>query len=354
MGYCLLPVFLFLLLWLRPVAGIPLAVLLALALVPKAQTPVFMHSPFERLVLGLRTRVQRPTSHTTEENDRTIPLSLIVLVALVALLWCVLGGQGGIWFQNGDWDGRNAVFRDLITHDWPVVYEYDGAALCYYVAHWLPSALVAKLLVLVLGGEAAWMPSNLVLLIWTATGVTLLFLLVIDLLDLRSRKMALLGMLVLMLFSTPDAAGMVLAGTTSRAHTHIEWWALNAQFSSITTCLFYVFNQVVIPWICTLLFLRERTPARYLLLWVACLLAGPLPAIGLAALMLGEGLSQLIASQERPALLRSVVSRPNLLALPSVLAIGLFYLSTTAYEPTEEWVRQNLLPFPLYFPSLGN
>ena len=35
---------------------------------------------------------------------------------------------------------------------------------------------------------------------------------------------------------------------------HLEWWLEGFQFSSNTTCLFWVYNQAVPAWIATLLF----------------------------------------------------------------------------------------------------
>lgn len=344
-----LPMLIYLVLWLRPVAGIPLAVLFGLSLWC-AQRPrlVFDETPFERLVAGMRS-LGRPLDQS-EDGQALLTRKTVILVVVVALVWCVLGGQGGIWYQSFDWNGRNALFRDLLTHAWPVVYDFDGGAMCYYFAHWLPPALVGKLFYLAFEADLAWKLANFVLLAWTCLGVSLLLMMVTSMLKIRKTKHVLACLLALIFFSTPDALGLVLLGVQSGSMGHLEWWAGSAQFSSITSCLFYVFNQAVIPWMCTLIFLQERTPVRYLPLWACCLFAGPFPALGLALLMLAEGVRQLVVCSSRRPLLAAVVSPANLLALPSIVVTGLFLLSNTA-DPDRSWVEGSMIPYPFYFPS---
>ncbi len=103
--------------------------------------------------VGLACRRHDSSLHKEENHD--IKISLWGLFAAVAIIvtWCLFGGQGGfdVICQTGDWKYRNAVFRDLLTSPWPVVYQNLDGALCYYVGHWLVPALPAKL-VLALGG----------------------------------------------------------------------------------------------------------------------------------------------------------------------------------------------------------
>lgn len=50
----------------------------------------------------------------------------------------------------------------------------------------------------------------------------------------------------------------------------------------MTTCLFWVFNQTVVPWLMTLCVLNEKSVENYALLGLLALPFGPLPFVGLA------------------------------------------------------------------------
>ena len=85
------------------------------------------------------------------------------------LLWVIVSGIGGFVWQN-TWDHkfRNAVFKDLVRYDWPVINE--NFALCYYLGFWLPAALVGKLF----GLGAGYMAQ----VVWAFIGVYIAFLII--------------------------------------------------------------------------------------------------------------------------------------------------------------------------------
>lgn len=348
--YCFLPVVLFVLFWVVPWIGIPcaaaIALILATAMARKASTTE-------------RDRFTPPFRWGAGRDGRAevvkVSIRTIAVLAIISLIWCILGGQGGFWYQSGDWDARNALLRDLVTHPWPVRYESDGGWLCYYIGHWLPPALIGRLgLLSGVGLVLAWRMARVALLLWTSTGMLLIMLLVVVTVGRGGMRAIVACTVVLILFSTPDALAMVLAGSTGRALTalHLEWWYLEMQYSSITTCLFWVFNQAVVPWICTLCFLNEASPRLYLPIWLACLFGGPLPAIGLAALMLFQA-AHVLLRERTPGLVGSIASPANILALPVIAVVSLYIASnqTGAVDLAEEAAGLNLLPAPLFFPS---
>ena len=215
-------------------------------------------------------------------------------------LWVFLSGVGGYTFQNWDHHWRNAVMRDLITYNWPVIYSSPEQGpvkmLVYYVGYWLPSALVGK----VFGWEAA----NFFLFLWTWLGV---FLVVIHLCKgvvaapMRTIQYALL----LIFFSGMDALGAILFAKDYPALwppiQHLEIWAGTLQYSSFTTQLFWVFNQAVPAWLCIVLILesdrQEQTPALQInskiFAWSLCFFFAPLASIGLFPYLLIEWLKQM-------------------------------------------------------------
>ena len=353
--YCSFPIVLFLLFWLKPAIGLLAATSLALSVflafqhLKPGQDNVLFKSPFENCT----------NCNKSAALERAIALKWqwVVALAIVVVAWCILGGQGGFWYQSGDWDSRNALFRDLITHQWPVRYQSDGSWLCYYVGHWLPSAAAGKILLrLGIGLPVVWKTANVGLLLWTACGVYLVLLLALITVSPGSLKQRVACIVVFVFFSTPDLLGMLITGSFDKPleSLHLEWWAINMQFSSLTTCLFWVFNQTVIPWICTLLFLNERSSSMYLLILAGCVFAGPLPSIGLGLFMACQGIAALFRGRGlRFNMLRSLASATNFFALPAIICIVLFFLSSSAVgdEAIAKWSQQNLLLAPLYLPS---
>lgn len=123
LGYLLLPNALFLISWLRPEWGWPLAALLGAA-----------------VGLGYRNSTL-PTGVTTTRRIQ-------IFLALLALGYALILGVGEVGHQKADYDKHNLIFHDLITRPHPVVYEnaaYGDPLLCYYLAYYLPTALAAKL-----------------------------------------------------------------------------------------------------------------------------------------------------------------------------------------------------------------
>jgi hypothetical protein len=199
--------------------------------------------------------------------------------------WVFLSGVGGYAFQNLDFIIRNAVFRDLIQYHWPVIYPADPnnpvRALVYYIGFWMPAALLGKL--------AGWNVASLFLFLWTWLGV----ILVVAQMRVRMGTSLLAAALLLIFFSGMDALGVLymryifpnIYPNLWPPIQHLEGWVPGIQFSSNTTQLYWVFNQAVPAWLCTVLFLNS-TQKRYLfLIWSFCFFLSPIPCIGLIPLV---------------------------------------------------------------------
>ena len=66
------------------------------------------------------------------------------------------------------------------------------------------------------------------------------------------------------------------------------------QFSSFTTQLFWVFNQSIVAWIVTIMFIDEKKVNNYMLIILLCLPYAPLPFVGLIPLMATRAVKFLI------------------------------------------------------------
>ncbi len=205
------------------------------------------------------------------------PLSKRMLIAsLIAILvWVYLSGIGGYVFQNSDHPYRNAVLRDLVNCEWPVVYNgSDGHAsmLCYYFTYWIPAALVGKVLGLALAQHFLY--------IWTVAGIFLF----IRVASFVKDKHVFMLLLFLIFFGGLDLLPFVSGNVVGfRPWSHMEWWC-GWQYSSLTTCLFWVYNQALPAWICTALVADSKATLPQKAFIAALLFAySPFPFIGIVA-----------------------------------------------------------------------
>ncbi len=308
----LLPVILFLLTFLRPLFGIP-AALLALA----------------AGLLYSKGRVAAPLETAFGKGEDTLALSLPALVAMIlcALVWTMLSGIGGFFYQNDDFYGRNAIFHDLLEHPWPVYFPGTSHALTYYIGFWIVPGLIGRSAGALIGPGIVWDVANTALALQTVWFLLLCFLLVASLTGI-TRLAGTCGMLlVFVLFSGMDGLVCFLRGDWT---DQIEWWAQLWQYSSNTTCLFWVFNQAVPAWLATCMLLHETGRVKvWALIGLSTLLYSPLPLVGMVALCVLVFLVRLAAALRQGragSLLCAPFSACNLLAVAFSLPI-LLYLS---------------------------
>ncbi len=247
----------------------------------------------------------------------------VLPVFFFTLLWTYLGGMNGYFFQTSDWDCRNAIYFDLIQYPWPVIYPQSGGALVYYIGHWLPPAALARgILKLTGSAEAGLFTGRMLLWLWSSIGLTITILMLFRLLKAADTKKKVMAVLLFMFFSGLDILGAICEQKTGYLLQprilHLEWWGEYYQYSSMTTCVFWVFNQSIIPWMLTACFLMEDGPENYIFYCVACLLTGPLPCVGLVILMLVKAAVYLIGKAREKQIgnaMKAVFSVRNLISL---------------------------------------
>ena len=271
-----------------------------------------------------------------------------LIVAAVVLLWAYLGGQGGFFYQTTDWNERNAIFRDLIRYDWPVYYTRTRTVLTYYVGHWLPAALIGKIVYRsTYSLDAAWRAGNVMLMLWSSLGLGVMAFLLFKAVQANTLGKRAIALLVLLFFSGLDVIGCINKGwkwEDFMLHLHLEWWAFRAgyQFSSITTCLFWVFNQAIPLWIATLCFVNENKGGvhakNYGFIAVTALMCGPLPDVGLVLLMLYAMIYAAVEhfrAKKIKEWLRDVFSLGNVVMAAGIFPfIGLYMMANMAVGST--------------------
>lgn len=270
-----------------------------------------------------------------DEDGRTLTLSLpwLLLILGAVVLWCFFAGLGNLWAQSQDWSARNAIFRDLIRFEWPVVYQSKNAALVYYIGYWLPAALCGKG-VLALGGniDAAFLFGNLALLLWSVVCVTVVLLLVLLYVNAAKKWQIAVAVATFILFSGVDLLG-TLYNCFAKPQwfpLHIEWWT-EYQFSSMTTALNWVFNQSVVAWMATICFLFEKRVRNYAFLIVCALSSSPLPAVGLGLYMVGYAICLLwraLREGKGATFWRDVLTVQNVIPCLTLLPIYFLYYKT--------------------------
>lgn len=263
--YMAIPITIFLLTWTRLLVSIPAVIILAIS--------------FYRIVKG---RLTYPKLTTFGKRERNLLIVAFVLIAI----WVYFSGIGGFVFQNDDHRFRNGLFNMLVNNHWPVVQTYaeDGVSttylLVYYIALWLPSAVVGK----VFGLTAGYFFQVL----WVSFGIWFFYYLI----SCYLKRVSLLPLVIFVFFSGLDIVGTLASHLVSTAATppvpisffsidHVEWWCSRVgQFSSFTTQLFWVFNQAMPSWLLTIMLLLQKDNKYVIFLMGVSLLSCPLPFIG--------------------------------------------------------------------------
>lgn len=271
------------------------------------------------------------------EHKISVKLLFVILIIAIALIWVWQSGIGGFWAQSKDYPWRNAIYRDIVLRDWPVFYDvYDGA-LVYYIGYWLVPALFGKI-ALVFGANdvVAFQVASVAIYIWSVLLIVLLFALLLTLLRADTPKKQILVILGFIFFSGLDILGSI--EPLGANLYHLEWWADDYQYSSFTTCLFWVFNQSIIPWIAFSCLLQEKTIENYVFLGMMCLFSGPLPFIGFFIFCIALGVQKgvkAIRNKQAGRFCKDIVSASNMLAVVFIFVfIATFLLSNAAISGT--------------------
>jgi hypothetical protein len=326
-AYLTLPLVIFVLGWLVWWAALPLVACIAYALKPLAgpRSPQRVRLPITRLHLAL--------------------------AAGVGIGWTVFGGAGHLLFANPDWHIRDAVLHDLVASPWPVGYgvlDGEESLLRAPVAYYLPAALLGKL--------AGLSVAHVAMALWTAAGATIFLLQVLSLTPSRVFT-AVMVVVVVVLFSGFDIIGCLLNyGGRFRANwniaMHLEWWAGNYQYSSMTTQLFWVPNHALGGWLTIgLLFRDERgTPLDSMLpiIVVAAMLWSPLSALGVVPFVLWKVVASALRERSisfldprmwAPALLVGLVVAAYLVLDPARIPKGMSVGAEGAGQTTNDLLR---------------
>ena len=266
-----------------------------------------------------------------EEYYKIFDKKKLIILFLLILVLNILSGAGGIFPQNWDYHGRNAIFRDLIDNPWPVRYDYsslpyessvfgNGGILNYYFAFWLPGAAIGKI--------TSFEFASLFMLFWQTLGVTLFFYFVCRFLKNTKYRY----FLIFMAFGGLNVIGHIIMNKYwgfpihPIGSTHIDTSMGYFSMSTFITQLFWVFNQSIPAWIATMLFLQEKDYKTCGFYFANLIPFAPFPMLGLLYLMFvyiifGKNLDKLIDGKR----IKELLTVENFLGCISILPIVFMY-----------------------------
>lgn len=248
----------------------------------------------------------------------------LILIAVIAFAWCFLAGQGGFMHQSGDHVIRNVIMKDLVRLNWPVTYRDGSDLLCYYIAHWMVPASAGKIAYLISGSiKAGYAVCNVVLLLWSTLGCFLTLTLFTLMTCFRRNVNVFVSIFIFILFSGAD-----IIHSSWLQRDHFEWWIWFFQYSSISTCLFWVYNQAIAAWIVTLCIINENNVKNFALIGLLALPYAPLPLIGIVYICVVKGFVLLFEGRRNrkfSTFLMQIFSPQNLLGVLTIATVYILY-----------------------------
>lgn len=313
-GYLIIPIIIFMVCWVRPLISVPVSFLI-------------IYSFF----LIIKTL---PNSNVIFSNNQ----GKIILIFLLLLVWTVYSGVGGLMWQNR-WDHmyRNALFKDLVSYQWPVVNHMlsEPRTLCYYIGFWMPSALIGKLF----GYQVGYFFQ----LVWAYAGVLLAFLLLSEYLKKISFRVALLfvffsglDIVIYLLYKIKFHESAVIFSELLKGE-HIELILGKFNSSSNTTLLFWLYNQSIPFWVGFLLLLQQNCNRNRLFTFMLMVLFAPFQAVALVPFVIYQFLHEFKQSDKAKynkikKFLCDCITIQNLTGFVVSAIIALYFMSNTAVQ----------------------
>lgn len=316
------------------------------------------------LFLALRSYLLEP-----EGGKLLRPTKVTVVVCLIIAIACSsLTGAGGVGALRPDWKKHNAVFKDLIVHEWPVAWpeigpekEVGDFRLVYYLAYYIAPAFVGKWL--------SWQGANIALYVSTLIGVWLSLIWFSRLSGCKSAYSAFWLCMFFVLAGGWDVVGHLWRfGWPFELQDLFETWSPVGNYKATIGSLVWAPQHTLGGWLPTFLaldqyFSRRRgipvvMPLLAALLWTPFAAVGLLPFCLLTAVSFMPGRNE-VQSQTLAAKMRLAwgLALPQLIAAAAslllLLIIGSYYASLAKPPPPEvprldfAWVLSFLVFFGL-------
>ncbi len=256
------------------------------------------------------------------KNKIAIALGIILVVLFFS-------GIGAFGYQNDDHCIRNGIFRDLISHKWPFMVNEGGNILylkrpilfIYYFHYWLPAALIGKLW--------GWTAANVFLYLWSAAGMALTYYFLCRLFN----KVSIRLLLILLFFNS-----LYLFVTMARypvktilTSDGLIWSDQMILAGSSLDSVFWIYNQVITPWLILAMILNNLPKQNVLFLYALCFIHGPFMCMGFFPFLGIMILKDLFGAEDagRPFWKRvqAYLSVQNTIGMATILVLGYLFIS---------------------------
>ncbi|MBP6994156.1 hypothetical protein KBB12_02855 [Candidatus Woesebacteria bacterium] len=210
----------------------------------------WLRTPFNSIFVAITVGVgmKYTLDSFKSKAESKINYRYLALTLGISVIFAILSGAGGFVWQKPDWTKHNVVLNDLINYKWPVYYGPSAyvkdTSLVYYVAYYLPSALVGKIL--------GWRAGELGLFIQSLVGLFIFAQLIGEDIRLSSKKY-----LLFFLLSGADILGTIILQSWPTQSLHLESYAAGLQFSSTLTQLMWVPQHALAGWIAVMLAYKD-------------------------------------------------------------------------------------------------
>lgn len=302
--YMYLPVLIFLCGWTRPVWSIVTVIVLG---------------------IGIVLMIQDYSAQEGGYPDIRISIPMLLLAALIITAICIFVGIGGIYPQAGDWYKHNAVLRDLTIADWPVYYTvYDKSMLTYYLGQYLVPALIGKI-------TGNFDVSNIAMMVWAIAGLILVYIHLVRVVKADNIWKQLITLFIMFFFCGAlvvcQSIMTSIYGEEMGSGGSYHWVLVHdamLQYRSNLIMIRWVFPQVIVPWMATLLFMEHFKQVKYYVLLI-------LPSIifgtfSFGALVLVAFITAIALLLKHDITFKDIFSPLNILPALTFGLISFFYL----------------------------
>lgn len=265
-----------------------------------------------------------------DEPILSIQFGGLVVIIVVSCLWVMLTGIGGFALQRADIHWRNVYLHDFSNYTWPVSSPELGFQTAYYWTIWLLPGLVGKVF--------GFVGANITMYIYASISIILTELLVCSFLQVKTAKKAFITILALIFFGGVYIIGALYCWIINVRGGIVEsfGWAdgsiLGHQFTNPTGLLLWVYNQTIIAWLATALFLNEKQLKSLAFLGLCIFPTGPFPFVGFFFLAIiwatAEGIKYL-REKKGALLVKDIFSIPNICAIVSIFFVFLFFFKAS-------------------------
>lgn len=253
-------------------------------------------------------------------------VALIVFLFLTAV--CFVAGFGGLAPIAGDWWKHNAVIADLTTHKWPVYYTLsEESMLTYYLGQYLVPTLVGKIC------NYNVRVSESAMGIWGLFGIFLVYLNLIRITRSDTAHKQIRAAYIMCFFCGALVLAQVILSGIYKDDFYSEGsyhWILvktiMLQYRSNFVMLRWVYPQIIVPWLITMLFMDNREDTRhYCLLISPVLLYGTFSVLFLVFAAVVNAVYSVVTSKNRKKAFGDIFSLSNIVIFLTFGMIMIMY-----------------------------